>query len=140
MSIDAGEGQRIRHMFQGFALIVGGFVGSAGAAADGTPMPAGLVWVCAYDDERVQCFDTHFESPVIVDCGNPRALTAYEGGSGTMIVWDAAGKAHHFAYGSRSYNARGGPGNLDVLRLFPDDGVIFGSKGDFEHCEAHIRP
>ena len=148
MGNGAGEGQRNRQQNQALGLLRGGIVGALMAlgmagpvgAAGETPMPGALVWICAHADSGTRCFDTYFESPVIVDCGNPRPLTAYEGGGGVMIVWDAEGQPHRYAYGSRSYNVRGGPGNLDVIRLFPDDGLEFGSKGDFEHCETYVRP
>lgn len=99
------------------------------------PIPPDLVWVCAYSDTTTRCFDVQFESPTVVDCGNETPLTAYEGGSGVMILTDAVGDSHVYAYGSRSYNVRGGPGNLDVIRLFPDE-LEFGFKGDFEICHT----
>jgi hypothetical protein len=143
MTIGAGEGQRNPQSRQWLTVLRGGLVGAVllvgSAQAHDAALPANLVWVCAYSDSQTRCFDTWFESPTVVDCGNARPLTDYEGGSGVMVLTDAVGERHVYAYGSRSYNVRGGPGNLDVIRLFPVDGIEFGSKGDFEHCETHVR-
>ena len=140
----AGEGQRIALIIHSLVLLLGGFVGEArgNTGARPIPMPDDLVWVCAYSDWETRCFDTIFESPVLLDCQNGRPLTEYEGGSGTMVLWDAVGEPHVYHYGSRSWNQNGGPGALAAIKLFPEDGVEFPPhKGGFEGmwCRMYVR-
>lgn len=140
----AGEGQRIAIVLQLLAVLLGGFVGEArgNTGARPIPMPEALVWVCVYSDWETRCYDTFFESPVILDCNNSRALTEYEGGSGTMVVFDAVGEPHVYHYGSRSYGQWLGPGNLPAVGLVPEDGVEFPPvKGGFEalSCRMYVR-
>lgn len=146
MNNGAGEGQRIALALQLLAVLLGGFVGCAQAVDlsiwKARPMPEGLVWVCVYSDLETRCYDTYFESPVILDCNNSRSLTEYEGGSGTMVVFDAVGEPHVYHYGSRSYGQWLGPGNLPAIGLVPEDGTEFPPvKGGFESlsCRMYVR-
>lgn len=141
----AGEGQRIALWIQVLGMMLGGFVGEARALdltiLKARPMPEGLVWVCAYSDSEVRCYDTYFESPVLLDCQNGRPLTDYEGGDGTMVVFDAVGEPHVYHYGSRSYQQWGGPGNLPAIKLFPEGSEFPPHRGGFEDqwCRMFVR-
>lgn len=113
---------------------------AAGPAAQPLPLPADLVWICDYSDAGNRCTDVVFVSPVVVDCGNPIPLEAYEGGTGTMILMEPDGGSRTLSYASRSYNVRGGPGNLDAIKLFPAEPEAFGFVGDMEPCRTFARP
>lgn len=110
------------------------------APAGAEVLPPDLVWICAYSDAEVRCVDTVLESPVVVDCGNPNPLDVYKGGVGTLVLTDAVGARLQYSYGARSFNDNGGPGNLDVVRLFPVESEAFTFSDAFEPCRTYVRP
>jgi hypothetical protein len=115
-------------------------VAGQASAQDVLPLPKGLVWICAYSDEATECSDLVFSTDTLTDCGNANPLEAYKGGRGTLFFSGPAGERLQYSYGSRSYNVRGGPGNLDAIKLFPDGTPEFPVVGDFETCLTYVRP
>ena len=145
MSIDAGEGQRIRHMFQGFALIVGGFVGSAAmqdAHAKIDFLPDAIQWICKLTDEGLQCWDSgHWGDARLVDqCGDDRPIDAEGGGEGVLVLRDPSHLETHvvLVYSGRALVPNAGPDGRDafVLWAVADRGLL---RDGFEACRQFIR-
>lgn len=108
----------------------------------GAVLPEDLTHICMWANQEDQCIDAGFFVDQITDCGNPRPIDAYDGGSGLMII-DVAEPYPDYVlrYGWRSYNRRYFGSNQDALLVFAEAVETFdGAFGDgMEDCTVWNR-
>lgn len=142
MGNDAGEGQRIRKVFQVLAVVCGGFVGSAAAKQE--LLPDDVQWVCDGSTVPATCYDTGHAGDArhLLQCTDMRDISATGHGLGTIVLRDPAYTETHVVlhYADRTLLAAGGPDGRPALVLWQvaePAGRMFGDG--FEPCREYMR-